>query len=129
HRRDRREGQWRAATPGWRGDRQRARGRRDCRGGAWGPQRRGGVGGAGAPGGAPPRSRGRGGGAPRGGGGGAGGGGRAPRGEGAAGLAAGANTTIGVVVTDAELTKEQANRVAVVAHDGIARAVRPAHTR
>lgn len=42
---------------------------------------------------------------------------------------AGANTTIGVVVTDAHLTKEQANRVAAVAHDGIARAVRPAHTR
>ena len=41
----------------------------------------------------------------------------------------GANTTIGVVVTDAKLTKEQANRVATVAHDGIARAVRPAHTR
>jgi L-aminopeptidase/D-esterase-like protein len=50
-------------------------------------------------------------------------------GEGTAGPAAGANTTIGVVVTDAELTKEQANRVAAVAHDGIARAVRPAHTR
>jgi L-aminopeptidase/D-esterase-like protein len=33
-----------------------------------------------------------------------------------------------VVVTDAQLTKEQANRVASVAHDGIARAVRPAHT-
>jgi len=43
-------------------------------------------------------------------------------------LIPGANTTIGVVVTDAELTKEQANRVATVAHDGIARAVRPAHT-
>jgi len=55
-------------------------------------------------------------------------GGPAP-GEGAAGPVAGANTTIGVVVTDAELTKEQANRVAAVAHDGIARAVRPAHTR
>jgi L-aminopeptidase/D-esterase-like protein len=55
-------------------------------------------------------------------------GGPAP-GEGAAGPAAGANTTIGVVVTDADLTKEQANRVAAVAHDGIARAVRPAHTR
>jgi L-aminopeptidase/D-esterase-like protein len=50
-------------------------------------------------------------------------------GEGAAAPVAGANTTIGVVVTDAELTKEQANRVAAVAHDGIARAVRPAHTR
>jgi len=33
------------------------------------------------------------------------------------------------VVTDAALTREQATRVAVVAHDGIARAVRPAHTR
>lgn len=40
----------------------------------------------------------------------------------------GGNTTIGVVVTDAQLTKEQAIRVAGVAHDGIARAVRPAHT-
>lgn len=45
------------------------------------------------------------------------------------GPAPGANTTIGVVVTDAELTREQAARVAAVAHDGIARAVRPAHTR
>ena len=43
-------------------------------------------------------------------------------------LLPGANTTIGVVMTDAKLTKEQANRVAMVAHDGIARAVRPAHT-
>ena len=50
-------------------------------------------------------------------------------GAGAPGPAAGANTTIGVVITDAELTREQANRVAAVAHDGIARAVRPAHTR
>jgi L-aminopeptidase/D-esterase-like protein len=49
--------------------------------------------------------------------------------EGAPGPVAGANTTIGVVVTDAELTREQAHRVAAVAHDGIARAVRPAHTR
>ena len=40
----------------------------------------------------------------------------------------GANTTIGVVVTDARLDKAQANRVATIAHDGIARAVRPAHT-
>jgi L-aminopeptidase/D-esterase-like protein len=40
----------------------------------------------------------------------------------------GGNTTIGAVVTDALLTKEQAIRVAAVAHDGIARAVRPAHT-
>jgi L-aminopeptidase/D-esterase-like protein len=42
--------------------------------------------------------------------------------------AAGENTTIGAVVTDALLTKEQANRVATVAHDGIARAIRPSHT-
>jgi len=50
-------------------------------------------------------------------------------GQGAPGAVAGANTTIGVVVTDAELTREQAHRVAAVAHDGLARAVRPAHTR
>jgi L-aminopeptidase/D-esterase-like protein len=43
-------------------------------------------------------------------------------------LFAGTNTTIGVVVTDAKLDKAQANRVAAIAHDGIARAVRPAHT-
>lgn len=40
----------------------------------------------------------------------------------------GRNTTIGVVATDAPLTKEQVNRLADVAHDGLARAVRPAHT-
>ncbi|MGH2369254.1 MAG: P1 family peptidase, partial [Chloroflexota bacterium] len=38
------------------------------------------------------------------------------------------NTTIGVVSTDAPLTKEQAQRVAWMAHDGLARAIRPAHT-
>ncbi|MDR0360038.1 MAG: P1 family peptidase [bacterium] len=47
----------------------------------------------------------------------------------ASSLISGANTTIGAVVTDAVLTKEQANRVATIAHDGLARAVRPAHTR
>ncbi len=40
----------------------------------------------------------------------------------------GENTTIGVVVTNARLSKATARRVAVVAHDGMARAVRPAHT-
>jgi L-aminopeptidase/D-esterase-like protein len=40
----------------------------------------------------------------------------------------GANTTIGVVATNAALTKEQANYLADVAHDGLARAIRPAHT-
>jgi L-aminopeptidase/D-esterase-like protein len=33
-----------------------------------------------------------------------------------------------VVATNARLTKEHANLVAQMAHDGIARAVRPAHT-
>lgn len=40
----------------------------------------------------------------------------------------GANTTIGCVVTNAALTKEQANRVATVAHNGYALAIRPVHT-
>jgi L-aminopeptidase/D-esterase-like protein len=40
----------------------------------------------------------------------------------------GSNTTLACVVTDARLDKSQAFRVAGVAHDGIARAVRPAHT-
>lgn len=38
------------------------------------------------------------------------------------------NTTIGVIATNARLTKEQANLVAMMAHDGIARAISPAHT-
>ena len=38
------------------------------------------------------------------------------------------NTTIGVILTDATLTKAQAAKVAAVAHDGLARAVRPAHS-
>ncbi len=37
-------------------------------------------------------------------------------------------TTIGVVLTDAALTKAQANKVAAVGHDGMARAVNPIHT-
>lgn len=36
-------------------------------------------------------------------------------------------TTIGAVVTDAALTKAQAHRLALMAHDGLARAIRPAH--
>lgn len=42
---------------------------------------------------------------------------------------AGTNTVLVVVATNAALTKEQANRLATVCHDGIARAVRPAHTQ
>ncbi|NLF90233.1 MAG: P1 family peptidase [Corynebacterium marinum] len=38
------------------------------------------------------------------------------------------NTTIGVVATDAPVTVAQATRLAMVGHDGIARAVRPAHS-
>jgi L-aminopeptidase/D-esterase-like protein len=41
---------------------------------------------------------------------------------------ASSNTVVGVVATNARLTKEQANKVAQMAQDGIARAVRPAHT-
>ena len=38
------------------------------------------------------------------------------------------NSTIGVVATDAVLTKEQANRLAVIAQTGLARTIRPVHT-
>ncbi len=37
------------------------------------------------------------------------------------------STTIGLVVTDAQLTKGQAKRLAIMADDGLARAIRPAH--
>jgi L-aminopeptidase/D-esterase-like protein len=40
----------------------------------------------------------------------------------------GRQTTLAVVATDAPLTVEQANHLASVAHDGLARAIRPAHT-
>jgi L-aminopeptidase/D-esterase-like protein len=40
----------------------------------------------------------------------------------------GTNTTIGAVLTNATLTKAQAKRLAMTAHDGLARTVRPAHT-
>jgi L-aminopeptidase/D-esterase-like protein len=43
-------------------------------------------------------------------------------------LLAGTNTTLGVVATDAVLTKAQAHRLAQVAHDGLARAINPVHT-
>jgi L-aminopeptidase/D-esterase-like protein len=41
---------------------------------------------------------------------------------------AGENTTIGIVATNAALTKAQATKVAQMAHDGLARAIAPAHT-
>ena len=43
-------------------------------------------------------------------------------------LLAGSNTTIGVIATDAVLTKPQAQRLAQVGHDGLARAINPVHT-
>lgn len=43
-------------------------------------------------------------------------------------LAMSANTVIGVVATNAALTKEEANKVAQMSQDGLARTLRPAHT-
>ena len=40
----------------------------------------------------------------------------------------GTNTTIAIVATDAILTKAEAKRLAIAAHDGFARALWPAHT-
>ena len=37
------------------------------------------------------------------------------------------NTTIGCIVTDAPLTQDQAKRLAMSGHDGMARAIRPSH--
>lgn len=57
-----------------------------------------------------------------------------PAGPGAVDLAAGRggrpgeNTTIGLVATNASLDKGAARRVAIMAHDGYARAIRPVHT-
>jgi L-aminopeptidase/D-esterase-like protein len=44
------------------------------------------------------------------------------------GIATRSNTVIGVIATNAKLSKPEATKVAQMAHDGIARAVRPAHT-
>ena len=44
-------------------------------------------------------------------------------------LLPGTNTTIGVVATDAVITKAQAQRLAVAAHDGLARSINPVHTQ
>ena len=49
-------------------------------------------------------------------------------GPGASGPQAGANTTIGLVATNATLTKAQVTKVAQMAQDGLARAIYPAHT-
>lgn len=49
-------------------------------------------------------------------------------GRGVLGLANRGNTVIGAVATNAKLTKAQATKVAQMAHDGLARTIRPAHT-
>jgi L-aminopeptidase/D-esterase-like protein len=43
-------------------------------------------------------------------------------------LSPGANTTLAVIAVNADLDKAEAKRVAMMAHDGMARAIRPAHT-
>jgi L-aminopeptidase/D-esterase-like protein len=53
---------------------------------------------------------------------------KTPLGRGVLGLASRSNTVIGVVATNAKLTKAQATKVAQMAQDGFARTVRPAHT-
>ncbi|MGD9833444.1 MAG: P1 family peptidase [Piscinibacter sp.] len=50
------------------------------------------------------------------------------RGELPAPFQPGQATTIGVIATDARLTKSQANKVAQMAHDGLARSINPVHT-
>lgn len=47
---------------------------------------------------------------------------------GAAGAQVGGNTTIGVVATNARLTKAEVTKVAQMAQDGLARTIYPAHT-
>jgi len=44
-------------------------------------------------------------------------------------LLTGMATTIGIIATDAQLTKAQANKLASMAHDGLARSINPAHTQ
>jgi L-aminopeptidase/D-esterase-like protein len=43
-------------------------------------------------------------------------------------LLPGTNTTIGVIATDAVITKAQASRLATMGHDGLARTINPVHT-
>jgi L-aminopeptidase/D-esterase-like protein len=51
-----------------------------------------------------------------------------PFGRAVLGFATRTNTVIGAVATNARLTKSEATKVAQMAHDGLARTVRPAHT-
>lgn len=43
-------------------------------------------------------------------------------------LLLGTNTTIGCVLTDAKISKVEANKLASISHNGLARAIRPVHT-
>jgi L-aminopeptidase/D-esterase-like protein len=47
---------------------------------------------------------------------------------GGASIPGGTNTIIGIIATNAKLDKDETNKLAQMAHDGIAQAVRPAHT-
>ncbi len=53
---------------------------------------------------------------------------RNPSGDGFIASSPFSNTTIAVVATDATLSKSEVNKVAQMAHDGMAQAIRPAHT-
>ena len=53
---------------------------------------------------------------------------RALAGERPLSILSGTQTTIGVIATDAPLTKAQCQRLAGAGHDGLARAIRPVHT-
>ena len=44
------------------------------------------------------------------------------------GMEPGKNTTLGIIATSAKLTSAECKRVAMMAHDGFARAIRPVHT-
>ncbi len=41
---------------------------------------------------------------------------------------AGSNTTLGIIATNVNLNREQANKLASIAHDGLALSIRPVHT-
>ena len=43
-------------------------------------------------------------------------------------LLLGTNTTIGCILTDAKIDKVEANKLASISHNGLARAIRPVHT-
>ncbi len=47
---------------------------------------------------------------------------------GGVGAGTSSNTTIGILVTNAKLTREEANRLALIGHDGLAMSIRPVHT-